>query len=95
MDELPSLVNLLKGEMSLVGPRPESPYWVDRYTAQQRATLSIKPGITGWSQIKYRNEEGLLSMANIETDYPRIMNDKLSMDLQYLANHSFSVDAFC
>jgi lipopolysaccharide/colanic/teichoic acid biosynthesis glycosyltransferase len=92
LDELPSLVNVLKGEMSLVGPRPESPSWVERYTPQQRAVLTIKPGITGLAQIKYRNEEKLLSTANIETDYPRIMNDKLSMDLQYLANHSFSWD---
>jgi len=57
LDELPSLVNVLKGEMSLVGPRPESPSWVERYTPQQRAVLTIKPGITGWAQIKYRNEE--------------------------------------
>ncbi len=92
LDELPSLVNVLKGEMSLVGPRPESPSWVERYTPQQRAVLTIKPGITGWAQIKYRNEEKLLSAANIEAEYPRIMNDKLSIDLQYLTNHSFSVD---
>lgn len=92
LDELPSLVNVLKGEMSLVGPRPESPCWVERYTPQQRAVLTIRPGITGLAQIKYRNEEGLLSTANIETEYPRIMNDKLNMDLRYLENHSFLVD---
>jgi lipopolysaccharide/colanic/teichoic acid biosynthesis glycosyltransferase len=92
LDELPSLVNVLKGEMSLVGPRPESPAWVERYTLQQQAVLTIKPGITGLAQIKYRNEEGMLSTANIETEYPRIMNDKLSMDLRYLENHSLSMD---
>ena len=92
LDELPSLVNVLKGEMSLVGPRPESPSWVERYTSQQQAVLTIKPGITGLAQIKYRNEEGLLNTANIETEYPRIMNDKLSMDLRYLENHSLSID---
>lgn len=92
LDELPSLVNVLKGEMSLVGPRPESPSWVDRYTPQQRAVLNIKPGITGLAQIKYRNEEGLLSTASIDTEYPRIMNDKLSIDLRYLEHHSFLTD---
>jgi lipopolysaccharide/colanic/teichoic acid biosynthesis glycosyltransferase len=92
LDELPSLVNVLKGEMSLVGPRPESPSWVERYTPQQRAVLNIKPGITGLAQIKYRNEEGLLSTASIDTEYPRIMNDKLSIDLRYLEHHSFLTD---
>ena len=92
VDELPSLVNVLKGEMSLVGPRPESPAWVERYTPQQRAVLTIKPGITGLAQIKYRDEESLLSTANIDAEYPRIMNDKLSMDLRYLENHSFLMD---
>ena len=92
VDELPSLVNVLKGEMSLVGPRPESPAWVERYTPQQRTVLTIKPGITGLAQIKYRNEETLLSAAHIETDYPRIMNDKLSIDLNYVENHSFGLD---
>ncbi len=92
LDELPSLVNVLKGEMSLVGPRPESPSWVERYTPQQRAVLNIKPGITGLAQIKYRNEEGLFSTASIDTEYPRIMNDKLSMDLRYLEHHSFLMD---
>jgi lipopolysaccharide/colanic/teichoic acid biosynthesis glycosyltransferase len=92
LDELPSLVNVLQGEMSLVGPRPESPAWVERYTPQQRAVLTIKPGITGPAQIKYRNEEGLLSTVNIETEYPRIMNDKLNMDLRYLEHHTFFTD---
>jgi lipopolysaccharide/colanic/teichoic acid biosynthesis glycosyltransferase len=92
LDELPSLVNVLKGEMSLVGPRPESPSWVERYTPQQLAVLTVRPGITGLAQIKYRNEEELLSTANIEAEYPRIMNDKLCMDLRYLENRSFSMD---
>jgi lipopolysaccharide/colanic/teichoic acid biosynthesis glycosyltransferase len=93
LDELPSLVNVLKGEMSLVGPRPESPEWVERYTPRQRAVLTVKPGITGLAQIKYRNEEALLRSANLDTEYPRIMNDKLSIDLRYLENHSFILDA--
>jgi FlaA1/EpsC-like NDP-sugar epimerase/lipopolysaccharide/colanic/teichoic acid biosynthesis glycosyltransferase len=94
LDELPSLVNVLKGEMSLVGPRPEAPPWVERYTPQQRAVLTLKPGITGLAQIKYRNEEALLSSADLETDYPHIMNDKLSIDLGYMENRSFILDVY-
>jgi len=94
LDELPSLVNVLKGEMSLVGPRPEAPAWVERYTPQQRAVLTVKPGITGLAQIKYRNEEALLSSANLETEYPKIMNDKLNIDLGYVKNRSFILDAY-
>ncbi len=92
VDELPSLVNVLKGEMSLVGPRPEAPYWVERYTPQQRAVLNVKPGITGLAQVKYRHEEALLRTADLETTYPRIMNDKLSIDLGYVENQSLVLD---
>jgi len=92
LDELPSLVNVLKGEMSLVGPRPESPEWVDRYTPRQRAVLTVRPGITGLAQIKYRNEEALLRSANLETEYPKIMNDKLNIDLGYVKDCSFFLD---
>jgi lipopolysaccharide/colanic/teichoic acid biosynthesis glycosyltransferase len=92
LDELPSLVNVLKGEMSLVGPRPEAPAWVEHYTAQQRVVLTVKPGITGLAQIKYRNEEALLSGANLEAEYLQIMNDKLNIDLGYVEDRSFILD---
>ncbi len=92
LDEMPSLVNVLKGEMSLVGPRPESPAWVARYTPQQRAVLNIRPGITGLAQIKYRHEEELLNTTNVEAEYPRIMNDKLNIDLRYVEHQSFRMD---
>ncbi len=94
LDELPGLVNVLKGEMSLVGPRPEAPAWVERYTPRQRAVLTVKPGITGLVQIKYRHEEELLSSANLETEYLEIMNDKLNIDLDYVENRSFGLDLF-
>jgi lipopolysaccharide/colanic/teichoic acid biosynthesis glycosyltransferase len=94
LDELPGLVNVLKGEMSLVGPRPEVPTWVERYTPQQRVVLNVKPGITGLVQIKYRNEEELLSGANLEAEYSKIMNDKLNMDLGYVENRSFGLDLY-
>lgn len=92
LDELPGLINVLRGEMSLVGPRPEAPTWVERYTSQQRAVLTVKPGITGLAQVKYRNEEELLSSANLEAEYLKIMNDKLNLDLYYVENRSFSLD---
>jgi len=92
LDELPSLVNVLKGEMSLVGPRPEAPAWVERYTPRQRVVLTIKPGITGLAQIKYRSEEDLLSQTNWEAEYFPIMNDKLNIDLYYVKHRSFILD---
>jgi lipopolysaccharide/colanic/teichoic acid biosynthesis glycosyltransferase len=94
LDELPGLVNVLRGEMSLVGPRPEAPVWVERYTPQQRAVLTVKPGITGLVQIKYRNEEKFLSGSNLEAEYSIIMNDKLSIDLEYVENRSFALDLY-
>jgi lipopolysaccharide/colanic/teichoic acid biosynthesis glycosyltransferase len=92
LDELPGLVNVLKGEMSLVGPRPEAPSWVERYTPRQRAVLATRPGITGPTQIKYRNEEELLNGTNLEAEYLEIMDDKLNIDLDYVENRSFCLD---
>jgi lipopolysaccharide/colanic/teichoic acid biosynthesis glycosyltransferase len=92
LDELPGLVNVLKGEMSLVGPRPEAVSWVERYTPRQRTVLTVKPGITGLTQVKYRHEEELLSSTNLESEYLRLMNDKLNIDLDYVKNRSFGLD---
>jgi len=92
LDELPNLINVLKGEMSLVGPRPEAPGWVERYTPRQRTVLTIRPGITGMAQIRFRNEETLLNSDELEKSYSKIMNDKLEIDLDYVANQSFSTD---
>jgi lipopolysaccharide/colanic/teichoic acid biosynthesis glycosyltransferase len=92
LDELPSLINVLKGEMSLVGPRPESPNWVEQYTPEQREVLAVRPGITGLAQIKYRDEESLLSTATLEKEYPKIMEDKLRIDLEYVQKRTFLQD---
>ena len=92
LDGLPSLVNVLKGEMSLVGPKPVALHWVERYTPRQRAVLTVKPGITGLAQIKYRDEEASLSMATLEAEYPKIMNDKLKIDLDYVKHQSLILD---
>ena len=94
LDELPQLVNVLRGEMSLVGPRPESPCYVEHYTPEQRRVLDVRPGITGATQIAYRHEETLLqNCANVEEEYiTRVMPQKLAMDLQYIAERSFWLD---
>ena len=85
LDELPQLVNVLRGEMSLVGPRPEVPEYVARYTPEQRAVLELMPGITDPASIKYRNESELLAQsADPEASYVnRIMPDKIRMNLEY------------
>ena len=92
LDELPSFWNVLMGEMSLVGPRPESPSWVEKYTPTQRIVLDVKPGITGLAQIKYRDEESMLDQVNLEQDYRKIMNDKLDIDLDYIQRQSLWLD---
>jgi len=86
LDELPQLWNVLAGEMSLVGSRPEDPRYVAQYTAEQRQVLMARPGITGPGQITFRNEaERLRHAADPETTYVReIMPAKLAMDLAYL-----------
>jgi len=92
-DELPSLWNVLKGDMSFVGPRPENPRSVASYTENQRRILTVKPGITSLATIKYRYEEEILSEADdLDEAYFRIMQDKLKIDLEYLENRSFTKD---
>jgi hypothetical protein len=94
IDELPQLWNVLKGEMSLVGPRPELPSFVSGYNARQRAVLGVRPGITDAASIIYRNEEELLSDA---ADPERFYNDvvlpsKLALNLRYIDEISFVRD---
>jgi lipopolysaccharide/colanic/teichoic acid biosynthesis glycosyltransferase len=85
LDELPQLINVLRGEMSLVGPRPEDPRYVALYTEAQRRVLRARPGMTSLASVRYRNEQALLSGADWETRYiQQIMPDKLAIDLQYM-----------
>ena len=85
LNELPQLVNVIKGEMSLVGPRPEDPQYVARYTPEQRRVLSATPGITSIASIAYRDEESMLSQETLEDVYVNeIMQHKLELDLEYL-----------
>jgi len=82
MDELPNLVNVLRGEMSIVGPRPTVQVQVDRYTERQRGRLSVRPGITGWAQIQGR--ASLPWSERIELDLWYVENISLKLDLEIL-----------
>ncbi len=93
LDELPQLINVLKGDMSLVGPRPEDPRYVATYTAEQRRVLTVRPGITSWASVQFRHEEQLLSASTVDDVYRReIMPQKLALDLDYIARRSFWLD---
>ena len=94
LDELPQLWNVLAGEMSFVGPRPELPVYVARYSPRQRGVLALRPGITGVDAVAYRDEEELLAAA---PDAARryedlILPDKLALSLEYFENISFRKD---
>ena len=94
LDELPQLWNVLKGDMSFVGPRPEVREYTDLYTPEQRQVLLLRPGITGLASIRYRNENELLT----ESDDPNrtyikeIMPAKLALDLEYIPRACVSYD---
>jgi lipopolysaccharide/colanic/teichoic acid biosynthesis glycosyltransferase len=93
LDELPQLINVLKGEMSLVGPRPEDPRYVAQYTADQRAVLSVRPGITSAASVLYRHEEQLLTGQDWEQLYlTEIMPRKIKTDLEYLSRRNLVSD---
>ena len=93
LDELPQLFNVLKGDMSLVGPRPEDPRYVADYTPEQRRVLSARPGITSWASIQYRYEEEMLDVTTVDDVYRQvILPQKLALDLQYLERQSLQLD---
>jgi lipopolysaccharide/colanic/teichoic acid biosynthesis glycosyltransferase len=89
LDELPQLINVLIGDMSLVGPRPEVKKYVDLYSEEQRKVLTIRPGITDWASINYRDENVILGKSsNPEKDYiEKVMPDKLRYNLIYRQNY--------
>lgn len=94
LDEMPQLWNILVGQMSVVGPRPEVPKYVAMYSAQQRQVLSVKPGLTDYASIKYVNENEILEKSsNPEQTYiDEIMPEKLALNLQYIREKSLLVD---
>ena len=94
LDEFPQLINVYKGDMSLVGPLPEVRMYVDMYTEEQMHVLDVRPGITDLASIRYRNENELLERVNDPDKYyvEVIMPDKLRINLEYVARHSFTFD---
>ncbi len=90
LDELPQLVNVVKGEMSLVGPRPEVKKYVDLYNEQQREVLSVRPGITDLASIVYRNENELLAAHPDPEQYyiTEIMPGKIELNFKYIRNQT-------
>lgn len=94
VDELPQLINVVMGNMSLVGPRPELKKFVDLYSSEQRKVIEVKPGITDYASIKFRNENELLAGKTDPVDYyvRKIMPIKLRLNLQYIKDQSLWVD---
>jgi lipopolysaccharide/colanic/teichoic acid biosynthesis glycosyltransferase len=94
IDEFPQLINVLRGDMSLVGPRPETPVVVASYSPEEREVLSVRPGITGPSQIRWRHEEDYLPPGVDTQAYylAEILPRKLQTDLEYVRNRSLMRD---
>jgi lipopolysaccharide/colanic/teichoic acid biosynthesis glycosyltransferase len=94
LDELPQLINVFVGDMSLVGPRPEVRHYVDYYTPEQMHVLDVRPGITDPASIKFRNENELMEKAEDPEKYyiEVIMQEKIRLYLEYVNHHSFLGD---
>lgn len=94
IDEFPQLINVLKGDMSIVGPRPEVRKYVDMYSPEQLKVLSVRPGLTDYASIKYVNENEVLAASdNPEQTYiDEVMPAKLELNLQYIENQSVLED---
>ena len=94
LDELPNLMNVIKGEMSLIGPRPEAPDYVKYYTQTQKQVLQVKPGMTGPSQLANRDEEEKLK-GHLDAEHyyiTELMPEKLALDLHYVATQNIATD---
>ena len=93
-DELPQLINVFLGDMSLVGPRPEVRHYVDYWTPEQMHVLDVRPGITDPASIKFRNENELMEQAEDPEKYyiEVIMQEKIKLYLEYVERHSFLYD---
>ena len=92
LDELPQLANVLAGQMSLVGPRPEAPTYVERWSSEERAILAVRPGVTGPTQIAYIDEEELLTGDPDAAYEAELMHAKLAIDLEYVRTYSIRRD---
>ena len=94
IDELPQLINVFIGDMSLVGPRPEVRHYVEYWTKEQMHVLDVRPGITDPASIKFRNENELMEKADNPEEYyiNVIMQEKIKLYLEYVDHHSFLCD---
>lgn len=94
IDELPQIINVLIGDMSFVGPRPDVPGFADKLTGSDRRLLTIRPGITGPATLKYRNEEEFLANSEDPEAYNNdvIFPDKVKINLEYIENWKFTHD---
>jgi lipopolysaccharide/colanic/teichoic acid biosynthesis glycosyltransferase len=94
LDELPQLINVLKGEMSFVGPRPEVQHYVEMFTEEEKAILSVRPGITDWASL-WNPDEGAILAESFDPEkayMEEIRPQKLKLQLKYVRERSFSSD---
>lgn len=94
LDEIPQLINVLKGEMSVVGPRPEVRKYVNLYTPEQLKVLTVKPGLTDLASLKYINENEILSKSSTpeKTYIEEIMQEKLKLNMEYITKNNLWFD---
>ena len=94
LDELPTLLNVLKGDMSVVGPRPESPKYLPYYTQEQKRVFLLRPGVTGLGTLRFRAEGKLLAREKDPERFyiEQILPEKLKLDLEYIAGRNFFYD---
>jgi lipopolysaccharide/colanic/teichoic acid biosynthesis glycosyltransferase len=96
LDEFSQLINVLLGDMSLVGPRPEVQKFVDMYTEEEKQILAVRPGITDWSSIKFHNEGEIIEssgIADADEAYARLIRpEKLRLQLKYVHEHNLWID---
>lgn len=94
LDELPQLINIVRGEMSVIGPRPEVSNYVDLYTDEQLRVLSVKPGLSDLATLEYVNESEILAESDDpeKTYVEEIMPKKLALNIKYIDNQSFILD---
>lgn len=93
-DELPQLINVIKGDMSLVGPRPEVPKYVELYNEKQRRVLDVRPGITDYASIEYRDENSILGRVDNPEEYyiNVIMPHKIDLNMKYIEKNNVLID---
>lgn len=96
LDEFSQLINVLLGDMSLVGPRPEVPKFVDRYTDEEKVILTVRPGVTDWASIKYHNEGEIIEssgIADADEAYERLIRPgKLLLQMKYVRERTMWID---